>query len=174
MTANLDALRALIERLTDNLGWSERYDLVFAQVSADDLKEAIAALEQAASTDGSGYVRVPSGWQTVPVEPTEAMVDAAISAGSETEHGGYEAATEREIYRVMLAAAPAPASKGPMGAEIERVAQALKNHWVDIIADQTMMSFSKEERMISANEMVWDGYARAAIGAMTEAGDKGV
>lgn len=75
--------------------------------------EAYAALEASALSTEDGFVRVPR-------EPTDAMIDAAISAGSETYDGGYEAATEREIYRAMIAAAPAPASNG------EAVVEALK------------------------------------------------
>ncbi|MDP1702614.1 MAG: hypothetical protein Q8L53_16880 [Aestuariivirga sp.] len=40
----------------------------------------------------------------VPVEPTDEMISDAISAGSETVDGGYEAATEREVYRAMIGA----------------------------------------------------------------------
>ena len=45
---------------------------------------------------------VPEGWQLVPVEPTEEMLDA----GYFTNHGA-----NRGIYRAMLAAAPKPETK---------------------------------------------------------------
>ena len=44
----------------------------------------------------------PEGWQLVPVEPTEEMLDA----GYFTNHGA-----NRGIYRAMLAAAPKPEAK---------------------------------------------------------------
>ena len=48
-------------------------------------------------------ITVPEGWQVVPVEPTEAILDVLYDNGID-EHDEYL----RNVYRAMLAAAPKP------------------------------------------------------------------
>ena len=58
--------------------------------------------ELAEANERAGKVGVPDGWRLVPVEPTEAMMDAAIAV---TEKPCFP----QDIYAAMLTAAPAPA-----------------------------------------------------------------
>lgn len=71
----------------------------------------LRALATTAAPESSGQAAqepaanaVPAGWQLVPVEPTKAMVDAAIACGSRS--------TKFEYYCAMLEAAP-PAPQAP-------------------------------------------------------------
>lgn len=48
-------------------------------------------------------ITVPEGWQVVPVEPTEAIMDVLYDSGID-EHDEYL----RVVYRAMIAAAPKP------------------------------------------------------------------
>src|SRR6185437_11963671 len=53
--------------------------------------------------------RVPDGWVLVPVEPTKAMLDAAMAREDDeplTDWGKIIPAPHAEIYKAMLAAAP--------------------------------------------------------------------
>ena len=61
--------------------------------------EIVSAL-QADHIEGVRAMVVPDGWRLVPVEPTEAMLKGP-------RHDGYTFSV-RNLYRAMLAAAPAP------------------------------------------------------------------
>lgn len=70
-------------------------------------REAIYRLAlQQQHADLSDYldsITVPEGWQVVPVEPTEAILDVLYDNGID-EHDEYL----RNVYRAMLASAPRP------------------------------------------------------------------
>lgn len=69
----------------------------------EDSKEQIAALEQPQNHVPDVGNMVQAGWMPVPVEPTEAMLDAGCEAVDGPDWTG-----PNSVYRAMLAAAPQP------------------------------------------------------------------
>lgn len=69
----------------------------------EDAKEQIAALEQPQNHVPDVGNMVQAGWMPVPVEPTEAMLDAGCEAVDGPDWTG-----PNSVYRAMLAAAPQP------------------------------------------------------------------
>jgi hypothetical protein len=65
---------------------------------------------------------VPQGWKLVPVEPTEAMIDAAIERGAA---GDYN----EGIWAAMLAAAPSQPPAPAAQAELQERARTLAEDW---------------------------------------------
>jgi hypothetical protein len=63
------------------------------------------AAHQAVAAEGA-----PEGWKLVPVEPTDAMSDAAMATESDNTYASYET-----IYRAMVASAPSPKSAASQG-----------------------------------------------------------
>ena len=80
---------------------NELREFADANVWDDYERGALLAIIDAALVGKIPTPVVPEGWQLVPVEPTEEMLDA----GYFTNHGA-----NRGIYRAMLAAAPSPDS----------------------------------------------------------------
>jgi hypothetical protein len=94
--------------------------LIFPQsASADRICRKVAsavaqALGAALPADKTDAVAVPAGWKLVPVEPTEAMIEAGASGSGEDSE-----ATAIGAWEAMLAAAHAP--------EVEPVAEVQEN-----------------------------------------------
>lgn len=95
-------------RLSEDAAWAaDRHAARIAWKSALSKADAILALTQAA----------PDGWVLVPVEPTPAMVEAAVSASSFYVSTYEEGVTPIEpvsaiVYLAMLSASPAPPAQG--------------------------------------------------------------
>lgn len=101
MAKRIEELEAQVEKLTNRMAWRNTG-------SPNGLRRFMTQKQYDAQTPGvqKWYepirYEVPEGWQLVPVEPTEEMLDA----GYFTNHGA-----NRGIYRAMLAAAPKPEAK---------------------------------------------------------------
>ena len=50
--------------------------------------------------------RLPSGWVAAPLEPTEAMLNAACESGPDTNNGQFSWGDAQEVWAAMLQAAP--------------------------------------------------------------------
>lgn len=100
-------------------------DLIPMMQEAADALEAVPALDApATSTKPEKQTGgVPAGWKLVPLEPTQAMVDAAwkFAGGKHVT----DAPDPYYAYRTMLAAAPSPSAVQPLSEqqieELERV-----------------------------------------------------
>lgn len=79
---------------------------------ADSLRAIVAI--NAAPSDG---VTIPAGWRLVPIEPTEAMLDAGQAVDGTI--------TARDVYVAMLTASPAPPVSQTEG--VERLLQGMLN-----------------------------------------------
>lgn len=101
MAKRIEELEAQVEKLNNRMAWRNTG-------SPNGLRRFMTQKQYDAQTPGvqKWYepirYEVPEGWQLVPVEPTEEMLDA----GYFTNHGA-----NRGIYRAMLAAAPKPETK---------------------------------------------------------------
>ncbi len=83
-------LRALADALPEGVHWSD-------PITPDMLAEAIRRF----CADAQPVAAVPAGWKLVPVEPTQAMNNAGLSAVNQ-----YGKRLVWETYKAMLAAAP--------------------------------------------------------------------
>lgn len=61
-------------------------------------------------------------WRTVPVEPTEAMLDAACESGPDTSAGRFDYSDGRNVWQTMLAASPVV----PVGVSREGIIKAVR------------------------------------------------
>ena len=86
-------------------------DVVMVPATDEQLSIAIADWNRRAALAQQPAQAVPDGWQLVPVEPTEHLLDALFEHGMQDEDDD----VIREAYRAMLAAAPAaPVAQEPV------------------------------------------------------------
>jgi hypothetical protein len=85
------------------------------------------------ASEASHVVPAPEGeaWRTVPVEPTEAMIEAAHALWGEGTGVNYVQLEPEDFYAAMLAASPVV----PVGVSREEIAKALfERHWSAVSA----------------------------------------
>ena len=104
-------------------------------------------------------MRVPDGWRLVPVEPTEAMLDA----GTNLDPDQWGPGDLHYIWEVMLAASPVPqAEDAGVGEDaVERVARALCCEFGKHDPDYVPMD--EAQPMGPPEWQEWAGYAQVAI-----------
>jgi hypothetical protein len=81
--------------------------------------------------DMEASTSAPEGeaWRTVPVEPTEAMLDAACENGPDTPAGRFDYSDARNVWQTMLAASPVvPVGREKIGRIIDGIQLTIGDH----------------------------------------------